>query len=110
MSEANPIDRVVRLCLVTNFDKSLKPTCHSCRKGHEDWDGDGYSQWYCGIECSDRSGQEYETYLEDQGVDVNETHPCFEPDFWHTGFAEMLDGTKEMEDKALKLYRAAIEG
>ena len=61
------------------------------------------------MECRDRSGPEYETYLEDQGVDVNETHPCFEPDFWRTDFAEMLDGTKETENKAFNLYREAIE-
>lgn len=109
MNENDLLGRVEQLCAATHFDKSLKPTCHTCRKSTQDWDGDGYSQHYCGMECSDKKGAEFETYLEDQGVDVNDTHPCFEPDFWHTGFADILDGTHETEEKAFNLYRVALQ-
>lgn len=35
--------------------------------------------------------------------------PCFQLSFWHSEFADMVDGSEESLGKALKLYREKYE-
>lgn len=77
--------------------------CHSCACSSQDRDGD-YGEIYCGMKCQKRPGE----YLEDQDIDLNEEHDCWEPEFWATETPSItfdpykVDGEMKQFDDAVK--------
>lgn len=81
-----------------------KANCHTCLNGSVDTDGE-HGQHYCGMVCGKRSGDDMDTYLEDQGVDLDSEKACWLPEFWMTNFADDIDGSEDSLGKAFAKYR-----
>lgn len=89
-----------------------KLNCKTCVHGHEDTDGSDGSYWYCGMTCSKHEKLMPETYLEDNGVDIEAEKSCWHPDFWKAETPEimnMIDDTEESMDRACKAWRELVE-
>lgn len=87
-----------------------KLNCKACLHGHEDTDGSDGSYWYCGTTCAKYDLPE--TYLEDNGVDVETEKACWEPDFWKAATPEimaMIDSSDESMDRAGEAWRKLVE-
>lgn len=89
-----------------------KLNCRTCAHGYEDTDGECGSSWYCGMTCYKHVALMPETYLEDNGVDIETEKSCWHPDFWKANTPEimaMIDDTEESMDRAIKAWRELIE-
>ena len=89
------------------FSLIEKANCATCAYQSEDSDGE-HGEIFCGTICSKRSGDDYETYLEDQGVDLSAEKGCWEPNFW---MAKTSDEIRNFEDekKAVEAFVAECE-
>lgn len=86
-----------------------KLNCKTCCHGFEDTDGEPGATYYCGMTCSKNDMPE--TYLEDNGLDVNAEKACWEPDFWKSNVPEIdakIDHTERSMQRALKEWRALV--
>lgn len=46
---------------------------------------------------------------DDDNFPFDDAPPCYEPEFWHTDFAEDLDGSEESFEAAYQRFRAFLD-
>lgn len=77
--------------------------CTKCSFYYEEWEGE-YGGWYCGSWCQFGKREHYgnlKTFPFKNGC------KDFVIEFWFSEFAEMIDGTDESYDKAIKAWNEA---
>ena len=77
-------------------------SCQTCVHFGEERDGD-YGQIFCGYTCN-----EHPNFQNLRSFPFKKKKDCHVLDFWHSEFANGLDGTEENYAKAIDRWRESV--
>jgi len=77
----------------------LDRNCAKCLFYNEEWEGE-YGGYLSEVSC-----EKHPTYANLKSFPFKKKMSCFRLDFWHSKFAELIDGTEESYDKAVDLWK-----
>lgn len=99
-------EQVVKIKEICGIEKA---SCETCDYGFAENDGN-YGEIYCGCFCWKIKKTTDHCYVEDAGLDIHTEKDCWEPNFWHSKFTDIIDGTENSMEEAVRQFREAVEG